>query len=172
MDNINVTSNYTAERPDGQKCPVEIDTDKDTNEQKTRQKSAPFFAFNKQNYKAKVMLAREEPLANSLFEFFVSEMDNTNAICISMSTLEKLFKKSRQSISKHIKILVKRNFVEIFKIGNMNAYAINAFIVFTQGDSNLWKAKFTATIYADFDEQNEMIKREYTRQITTKKGRK
>ena len=41
----------------------------------------------------------------SILEFFVSEMDNTNAICVSMATLEKLFKKSRQSISKHIKIL-------------------------------------------------------------------
>ncbi|CAK1902278.1 Helix-turn-helix transcriptional regulator [Vibrio crassostreae] len=171
MDNLQVSNNYSTHREDGQICPVDIDTDKETGELKARQKSAPFYAYNKENYKAKVRLAREEPLANSILEFFVSEMDNTNAICVSMATLEKLFKKSRQSISKHIKILEKRQFIEIFKIGNMNAYAVNAFVVFTQGDANLWKAKFTATMYADYDEQNEMVKREYAKQITTKKGR-
>jgi hypothetical protein len=67
--------------------------------------------------------------------------------------------------------LVERKFIEIFKVGNMNAYAINAFVVFTQGDANLWKAKFSATMYLDYDEQTAMIKKEYTKQITTKKGR-
>lgn len=53
----------------------------------------------------------------------------------------------------------------------MNAYAINAFVVFTQGDSNLWKAKFKASIYLDFDEQTDMIKQQYSKTVTTKKGR-
>ncbi|MFA0462820.1 MULTISPECIES: hypothetical protein [unclassified Vibrio] len=148
----------------------EQNTDQESNE-KENKKSAPFFAWNKQNYKAKVQLARQEPVANSILEFFVSEMDGTNALCISMSTLEKLFNLKRKTISKHIQILVERNFVEIFKIGNMNAYAINAFVVFTQGDSNLWKAKFKASMYLDFDEQTDMIKQQYSKTVTTKKGR-
>ncbi|MFT6902993.1 MAG: hypothetical protein ACJAXS_003213 [Colwellia sp.] len=171
MNNLEVDNNYTTVREDGQKCPVDIETDKSTGETKAKQKSAPFFAYNKQNYKAKVQLAIDEPVANSILEFFVNEMDNTNAICVSMTVLEKLFKKSRQTLAKHIQVLVKRNFIDIFKIGNMNAYAINAFVVFTQGDANLWKAKFSATMYLDYDEQTAMIKKEYTKQITTKKGR-
>jgi hypothetical protein len=171
MDNLSFTENYTTERPDGQNCPVVIEEDKKTGERKARQKSSPFYAYNKQNYKAKILLAREKPVANSILEFFVSEMDNTNAICISMNTLEKLFKMKRNSIYKHIKILVKRKFVEIFKIGNMNAYAINAYVVFTQGDANLHRAKFTSTMILDFDEQTDLVKREYTKQINIKKGR-
>jgi predicted transcriptional regulator len=88
-----------------------------------------------------------------------------------LTSLEKLFNMGRKTITKHIKALVERKFIEIFKVGNMNAYAINAFVVFTQGDANLWKAKFSATMYLDYDEQTAMIKKEYTKQITTKKGR-
>jgi len=171
IDNLNVKDIYTTKRPDGQDCPVEFEEDKKTGEKKARQKSSPFFAYNKQNYKAKILLAREPAVANSILEFFVSEMDNTNAICISMCALEKLFKMRRNAISKHIKILVKRKFVETFKIGNMNAYAVNAYVVFTQGDANLYRAKFTATMVLDFDEQTDLVKREYTKQINIKKGR-
>lgn len=171
MENISLKQHYTAKREDGQECPVVIEEDKKTGEVKARQKSAPFFAYNKQNYKVKMVLAREQPVANSILEFFVSEMDNTNAICIAMNTLEKLFKMKRNAIAKHIKVLVKRKFVEVFKMGNMNVYAINAFVVFTQGDANLYKAKFAATIVLDFDEQSDMVKKEYTKQINIKKGR-
>ena len=54
----------------------------------------------------------------------------------------------------------------------MNAYAVNAYVVFTQGDANLYRAKFTATMVLDFDEQTDLVKREYTKQINIKKGRK
>lgn len=171
MDNLQVSERYSTQRDDGQVCPVDIDVDRKNGDIKAAQKSAPFFAYNKQNYKAKVQLARQEPIANSILEFFVSEMDGTNAICISMATLEKLFGMGRKTISKHIAVLVDRKFVEIFKQGNMNVYAINAFVVWTKGDANIWQAKFTATMYLDFDEQTDMIKREYSKQITTKKGR-
>lgn len=168
---IMIGEQYSTTREDGQICPVEIETDKETGETKARQKSAPFFAYNQRNYKAKVQLARQEPVANSILEFFVSEMDGTNAICVSMTVLEKLFNIKRKTLKKHIDVLVERKFIDIFKQGNMNVYAVNAYVVFTQGDANIWKAKFTATMYLDFDEQTDMIKQEYTKQITTKKGR-
>lgn len=169
-DELNIKSNtkYTTTREDGQECLVDLKVNEETSEYTASQKSALFYAFNRENYKNKVLLAREEPLANSILEFLISEMDNTNAICISMATLEKLFKLSRQTLSKHIKTLEKRNFIEIFKNGNMNVYAINAFFVWTQGDKNLWKAKFKATMYLNFDEQSSQIKRKYSKEITTK----
>lgn len=165
------TSRYETQREDGQICPVDIDVDKETGETKATQKSAAFYAFNKENWKLKRKLSIEEPFANTMFEFFVQEMDGTNAISISMATLEKIFGKSRQTLSKHIAILVQNKFIEVFKQGNMNVYAINANIVWTQGDKNLWKAKFKATIYLDYDEQTEMVKREYSKQLKIKKGR-
>lgn len=154
---------FTTAREDGQKCPVSV-----SDEGEFKQRSAPFFAYNKQNYQAKLNLAMEEPFANGLLEFFVSEMDNTNAICVSMKVLERIFKTTRQTIKTHINILVARKFVEIFKVGNMNAYAINALVVFTQGDANIWKAKFKATMYLDYNEQSVKIKKEYSKQIKIK----
>ncbi|OXX63635.1 transcriptional regulator [Vibrio sp. V15_P4S5T153] len=166
--NIKSKTRFTTTREDGQECLVELDINEETNEYTASQKSALFYAFNRENYKNKVLLTREQPLANSILEFLISEMDNTNAICISMNTLQKLFNLSRQTLSKHIKTLEKRNFIEIFKNGNMNVYAINALFVWTQGDKNLWKAKFKATMYLDYSEQSEVIKRKYSKQITTK----
>lgn len=161
MNNVDSNTSYSTRRDDGQRCSVEHN--QETGELK--QKSAAFYAFNKTNFKNKVQLAMDNPTANSIFEFFVSEMDNTNAICVSMATMEKLFGLKRNAISKHIKYLEERKFISIFKIGNMNAYAVNAYVVWTQGDANLWKAKFTATMYLDYDEQSERVKKQ-----TKKKG--
>lgn len=154
-------TNYSTTRGDSQKCRVEIEQDGEM-----KQKSANFFAFNEKNYKAKARLSRENPMANSIFEFFVSEMEkNTNSICVSMKVLEKIFSVDRRTIKRHIDILVKQNFVKILKNGNMNVYAINAYIVWTKGDANLWKAKFKTTMYLDFDEQTSDIKAEFSKHI-------
>lgn len=154
------TSYYTR-RGDGQKCRVDVDEDGEL-----KQKSANFFAFNEENYKAKAKLSREHPFANSIFEFFVSEMEkNTNSICVSQAVLEKIFKVNRRTVNRHIDILVKKGFVKIFKQGNMNVYAINAYVVWTKGDANIWKAKFKTTMYLDYDEQTEDIKAEFSKQI-------
>ena len=157
--NIQTQEHHSTRRQDGQKCPV--DMDKDTGELK--QKSAAFYAYNRTNYKNKLQLAMKNPVANSIFEFFVSEMDNTNAICVSMATLENLFGLKRNAISKHIKFLESNNFISVFKIGNMNAYAVNAYVVWTQGDANIWKAKFTATMYLNYDEQTPKVKADFAK---------
>lgn len=154
----------TTARGDGQRCPVTEDRESG----ELKQRSAAFYAYNRDNYPLKVDLAIKNPTANSILEFLVSQMDNTNAVCISMATLEKIFGIKRNAISKHIKYLIDRDFIEIFKVGNMNAYAINAYLVWTQGDANLWKAKFTASLYLDFDEQTEKVKSKYTKRVETK----
>lgn len=159
---IQAETNYFTRREDGQKC--QVDVEEKSGEMK--QKSARFYAFNEENYKAKAQLSREHPMANSIFEFFVSEMEkNTNSICVSMAVLEKIFKVDRRTIKRHIDILVKKDFVKIFKQGNMNVYAINAYVVWTKGDANIWKAKFKTTMYLDYDEQTKDIKAEFSKQI-------
>lgn len=164
MDSIQSNTYHSTRREDGQRCPVIADND--TGELK--QKSSAFYAYNRTNYKNKVQLAMKNPVANSIFEFFVSEMDNTNAICVSMATMEKLFNLKRNAISKHIKYLEKHNFISIFKVGNMNAYAVNAYVVWTQGDANIWKAKFTATMYLNHDEQTPKVKADFAKRIESK----
>lgn len=154
-------TNYFTRRDDGQVCPTK--TDPETGEVKML--SAGFYAYNRENYKNKVLLARKNPIANSIFEFFVSEMDNTNALCVSMATLEVLFNLKRNALSKHIKYLVDNNFITVFKNGNMNVYAVNAYIVWTQGDANIWKAKFTATMYLNYDEQTAAVKKEFAKKV-------
>jgi membrane-bound inhibitor of C-type lysozyme len=163
MEHFQENTHYSTRREDGQRCSVDID-----DQGEMRQKSAAFYAYNKQNYKNKVQLAMKNPVANSIFEFMVSEMDNTNALCISMATLEKLFGMKRNAISKHIKFLSDNKFLTVFKVGNMNAYAINAYVVWTQGDANLYKAKFAATMYLDYDEQTPKVKAEFSKTVSNK----
>lgn len=166
MDNENKyieNSQLHTYRKDGQKCPVSANGDGEL-----KQKSAAFFAYNKQNYKNKVQLAIKNPVANSIFEFFVSEMDNTNALCISMQSLEDIFNIKRNAICKYIKYLSEKKFITIFKLGNMNVYAVNAYVVWTQGDANIYKAKFSATMYLNHDEQTQVIKSQFSKQISTK----
>ncbi|HCM1151414.1 hypothetical protein P3596_23980 [Vibrio parahaemolyticus] len=161
---FDATTHYKTRRGDGQACSAELS--EETGE--VKQKSAAFFAFNRQNYNHKVALAIKNPVANSIFEFFVNEMDNTNAICVSMATMEQIFKLKRNAISKHIKYLVDNQFITVFKIGNMNAYAVNAYLVWTQGDANLYKAKFAATMYLNYDEQTPKVKAEFAKKISNK----
>ncbi|ODQ00626.1 hypothetical protein [Salinivibrio sp. SS2] len=160
----NMHTTATVEREDGQTCPADVDQ----NTGEIKQKSAAFYAFNKQNYKKKLQLAIDNPVANSIFEYMVSEMDNTNALCVSMKTLETIFGLKRNALSKHIKYLEKEQFLEIYKLGNMNVYAINAYLVWTQGDANLHKAKFKANVVLNLDEQTTKVKREYAKQVSIK----
>lgn len=170
FENQNIRRNTTAsiQRPDGQTCPVEESIDKGTGELKQKIKSAKFYSFNQKNYKAKLHLSMHHPKANAILDFMISEMDGTNAICISQATLSKVFGITRQALRPYIDILVEKKFIEIFKSGNMNCYAVNAFVVFTQGDANLWKAKFTATMYIDYEEQTADIKTKYSKTIEKK----
>lgn len=165
MNEMDVESKFSTRRGDGQKCPIVVDVV--SGEAKLR--SASFYAYNKQNYANKVKLAMKHPISNAIFEFMVSEMDNTNAICISMATMEKLFNLKRNALTRHIKHLVENKFITIFKVGNMNAYAVNAYLVWTQGDANLYKAKFAATMYLNYDEQTPEVKREFSKKISAKK---
>ncbi|EGR1604162.1 hypothetical protein D6L34_23545 [Vibrio parahaemolyticus] len=162
--NFDTTTHYETQRGDGQSCAASLD--EETGE--VRQKSAAFYAYNRQNYKQKLHLAINNPVANSIFEFFVSEMDNTNAICVSMTTMEQLFNLKRNAISKHIKYLVEQKFITVFKIGNMNVYAVNAYLVWTQGDANLYKAKFAATMYLNYSEQTPRVKSEFAKKVSKK----
>ncbi len=174
MDNAQISTKefHSIDRGDGQRSPVVesevIDGVTGEIKKELTQRSARFFAYNQETYPSKVLLARKNPVANSIFEFFVSEMDNTNAICVSMNTLEQVFELKRNAISKHIKYLVDKSFISVFKIGNMNVYAVNAYVVWTQGDANLHRAKFTATMYLNFDEQTSKIKREFSKKINVK----
>lgn len=172
FNNLNRKQKASVQRPDGQPCPVEEKIDDDTGEIDYKVKSPKFYAFNHQNYKAKLNLAIHHPMPNAILEFFISEMDNTNAICVSMAVLEKVFGMTRQALRVHIAFLVEKKFIEIFKIGNMNAYAVNAYVVFTQGEANLWKAKFVATMYLDYEEQTTQVKSKYAKVVEEKGSKK
>lgn len=164
MNTVHSKTHYLKKRGDGQPCPV--NEDKGAGE--LEQKGAALYAYSRANYKNKVQLAIKSPIANSIFEFFVSEMDSTNALCISMASMERIFNLKRNAISKHIRYLEKHNFISIFKVGNMNAYAVNAYVVWTQGDANIWKAKFTATMYLNYDEQMPKVKADFAKRVEVK----
>jgi DNA-binding MarR family transcriptional regulator len=101
-------------------------------------------------------LTHKNKTALSVLLLLVEKMDKQNALIISQNTLMKILGKSRQTISKSIKVLKEGNFINIVKVGTANAYIINA-NVFWQ-NSQIMKdrtATFTATVFAVKNEQEE-----------------
>jgi hypothetical protein len=160
-------TNYTSLTDDfGNKCPVKINNKSG----EIKIKKPPFFAFNKSNFHSIENLIFEHQLAATMFMFFVNEMDNTNAICISYKAMEEIFLRSRKTLSNAISFLKENNYIVIMKSGNMNIYCINAQIVWSQSQDKIDYAKFNATVYITKTEQNRKrnIKNKTTRQVRTK----
>ncbi len=133
----------------GNHCPVSIN--KDTGDIKIRKPN--FFAFTKSNFPLITKLARDNPMAASVFLFLVENMDNTNALIASYDAMQEHFGKSRKTVYNAIKYLKGNGCIEILKSGNMNVYCINAQIVWNQSQEKIHYAKFNATVYVSKKEQ-------------------
>ncbi|SGZ07448.1 Putative replication protein [Moritella viscosa] len=111
---------------------------------------------------AKTTLSREEPAAKSLLDFFIAEIGDTNSICISMKTMEKIFKCHRRTLRRRINILVEKKFISVLVVGSANVYVVNTGVTFRQEKNDLLSAKLKVTMYLNFEEQTRSFKESYT----------
>jgi hypothetical protein len=140
---------YTNIDEHGNECPVVMN--EKTGE--ARLKKPRFLAFTKSNFPAITKLSRDNPMASSVYLFFIENMDNSNALIASYESMQEHFGKSRKTIYNAIKFLKKNNYLSIIKSGNMNVYCINAQIVWSQSQEKIQYAKFNATVYVSKKEQ-------------------
>lgn len=135
--------------------------DKKEKEARERAKKSPFDNFvqvNKDYYKAEDWLMAKSPIAYRIFKFLINGMDDYNAVICSYQVLQETFDVSKPTITRAIKLLKEKKYVDVYKTGTSNVYAINKNIVWQSWGTNYDKAKFGANIILSESEQEESVK--------------
>lgn len=97
-------------------------------------------------------------IAFKLFIFIVKHMDNNNALCVSMASLQEILGYSRQHISNGVRFLKDKGFLCVLKSGTTNIYVINPDIVWTSYDYQKSYCKFQTNVIVTPNENAEYLK--------------
>ena len=130
-------------------------------EARERAKKSPFKSFvqvNKEYYKAEDWLMSKSPIAYRIFKFLTNNMDEYNAVICSYKVLQENFEISQDTVRRAIKILKEKKYIDVYKSGTSNVYAINKNIVWNSWGTNYEYAKFGANIILSASEQEESVK--------------
>jgi len=124
-----------------------------------RTKKSPYNNFvqvNKDMYKAEDWLMAKSPIAYRIFKFLINNMDGYNAVVCSHQVLQEYFEVSKTTITRAVRLLKEKKFVEIYKSGTTNVYSINKQIAWNSWGKNYKYAKFGANIIVSESEQTEV----------------
>lgn len=119
-----------------------------------------FLQVNKDSYKAEDWLMKESPVAYRLLRFLAQNMDNYNALICSYVVLQETLGYSRATLSRAVKLLKEKKFVQILKSGVTNIYIINKELYWQSYGSNFSRCEFNAKIVISSEEQDEQDKAE------------
>lgn len=130
-------------------------------EEREKQKKSPYRSWlqlNKDAYKAEDWLMAKSPIAYRIFKFLINNMDSYNAVMCSQTVIQERFDVSRMTVSRAIKLLKEKQYIDIYKSGTSNVYAVNKQIAWNSWGSNYKHGKFGANIIISENEQEEEIK--------------
>lgn len=130
-------------------------------EARARAKKSPFDNFvqvNKDFYKAEDWLMAKSPIAYRIFKFLINGMDGYNAVVCSYQVLQENFGVSKPTVTRAIKLLKDKKYIEVYKSGTSNVYAVNKQIVWNSWGTNYEYAKFGANIILAESEQDEIMR--------------
>ncbi len=139
--------NYVLE--DGKKIPVEIfESDNPLNgDDYVYVKYSPNFTkVTIEHFKIMDKLMRKNKTAALIYNFFLFNMDRTNALIMSYRAMEEVFDKSRTTCHRAIEVLVNEKVLEIHTSGNSNVYCINASLAWAKSESDKKYARFNASV--------------------------
>lgn len=128
---------------------------KDTNESR---QNKDFIQFYRSFLDEIAELGSENIAAFKLFMFITKHMDNNNALCVSMKSLQELLGYSRQTLSKAVKYLKEKGWLCTLKSGTTNIYILNPKIVWTSYDSQKTYCKFQTNVIVTPSENAEYLK--------------
>jgi len=129
-------------------------------EERERAKKSPYDNFvqvNKDYYKAEDWLMAKSPIAYRIFKFLINNIDNYNAVICSYKVIQETFGISQDTIRRAIKLLKDKQYIDIYKTGTSNVYAVNKNIVWNSWGTNYQYAKFAANIVLSESEQEITI---------------
>ncbi len=138
----------------------EQDIEKEARERAKKSPYKNFVQVNKDAYKVEDWILAKSPKAYRVFKFLVNNMDNYNAVVCSNKVLQDTFGVSKPTITRAIKLLKDKQYIDIYKSGTSNVYAVNKQIVWNSWGTNYDIAKFGANIVLSASEQEIGIQAE------------
>lgn len=137
----------------------QLEEEEKREEQKLKkEKQSPYerwFQVNKDYYKAEDWLMAKSPIAYRIFKFLINNMDGYNSVVCSYSVFQEYFDISKPTVTRAIKLLKEKEYIQIFKSGTSNVYAVNKNIVWNSWGKNFKYAKFGANIILSQSEQEQ-----------------
>jgi len=130
-------------------------------ESRERQKRSPFrkwVQMNKDAYKAEDWLMSKSPIAYRIFKFLINNMDSYNAVMCSQTVIQEQFDVSRPTVSRAIKLLRDKQYIDVYKSGTSNVYTVNKQIAWNSWGNNYKHGKFSANIIISETEQDKEVK--------------
>lgn len=144
-------------------------------EERDKAKKSPYERWvqvNKDYYKAEDWLMAKSPIAYRIFKFLINNMDIYNAVVCSYKVLQEYFDISQDTVRRSIKLLKEKKYIEVYKSGTSNIYAVNKEIAWSSWGNNYKYGKFGANIILSESEQEErvqaQIKAEKVKQLSLK----
>lgn len=135
---------------DGKKVPVEIlkkpDIPKVDENYEYEKFSPKFIKVTPEHLKLMERLMKKNLQAALMYNFFLDNMDKTNALIISYDAMEELFGKSRTTLWRYISFLVDEKVIEVHTTGQSNIYCINASLAWAQTEELKRFARFNASV--------------------------
>ena len=131
---------------------------KQEEEERKRQLGSPYrrwVQMNKDAYKAEDWLMAKSPIAYRIFKFLINNMDSYNAVMCSYNVLQEQFEISKPTVTRAIKLLREKQYIDVYKSGTSNIYAVNKQIAWNSWGTNYKHGKFGANIIISESEQEQ-----------------
>ena len=152
-DVLNPASMTFAERQ--QHLDEQANKEKEENEKAKKSPYDSWIQLNKDAYKAEDWLMAKSPIAYRIFKFLMNNMDGYNAV-------------SKPTITRAVKLLKERNYVDVHKSGTSNVYTVNKQIAWNSWGNHFKYAKFGANIIIAESEQETKLKTLRHKEVTIK----
>jgi len=105
-------------------------------------------------------LIGKKPRAAMLLHHLVAQMGNQNAVVVPQKVLARLMNCSPETVKRAVGDLVAARWISVVKLngpGTVNAYVVNDRVAWGQPRDQLRLSVFSATVVADFDDQDEAL---------------
>jgi hypothetical protein len=122
-------------------------------------KTGQWVQTERKTHEAWGRLIARKPRAAALAHFLVAQMGHQNAVVVSQTVLAKMMGCSVETVKRAVRDLVAENWIQVVRIGKGKeaAYVVNDRVAWGQPRDQLRLSVFSATVVADFDDQEEVM---------------
>ena len=124
-----------------------------------KNKPGQWVQTERKTHEAWARLVMRKPRAAALAHHLVAQMGHQNAVVISQALLAKLMGCSQDTVQRAVRDLVAERWIAVVRLGKGKeaAYVINDRVAWGQQRDRLHLSTFSATVVADFDDQEESL---------------